>query len=178
LPFGKQDVVLRKGDVIFLEARNDEVFFTAGLLPPGRHVLPRDRDLDVIEAVSLVRGPFYNGAFGGSNLSGTLIQPGLGNPSPSLLVVLRRVPGRGQIAIAVDLRSAMQHQQERIPIRPGDVLVLQEKPAEAFTRYMSQTFFNFNMFYNVFNSSRGVGIIDIATPDRLPGRVGTLSSIP
>jgi protein involved in polysaccharide export with SLBB domain len=178
LPFGKDDVVLHTGDVVFLEARDEQVFFTAGLLPPGKHMLPRDHDLDVLEAVALVRGSLYNGAFGGSNLSGTLIQPGLGGPSPSLLVVLRRVPGRGQVPIAVDLRSAMQHPQERIPLRPGDVLVLQEKPGEAFARYMTQTFFNFNMFYNVFNSSKGVGIIDVATPDRLPGRVGTLNTLP
>src|SRR5205085_2407466 len=35
LPFGPQDVVLHTGDVVFLEARDEQVFFTAGLLPPG-----------------------------------------------------------------------------------------------------------------------------------------------
>jgi protein involved in polysaccharide export with SLBB domain len=173
LPFGKEETLLRNGDVVFLEARDEQVFFTAGILPPGKHVLPRDHDLDVIEAISMVRGPLYNGAFGGSNLSGTMIAAGLGNPSPSLLVVLRRVPNRGQVAIAVDLRAAMRFPQERIVIRPGDVLVLQEKPAEALARYMSQTLFNFNMVWSVFSSSRGAGIIDVAAPDRLPGRLGT-----
>src|ERR1051325_7504832 len=32
LPFGKEDVILKNGDVIFLEARDEEVFYTAGLL--------------------------------------------------------------------------------------------------------------------------------------------------
>ncbi len=178
LPFSKTDVVLHTGDVVFLEARDEQVFFTGGLLPPGKHMLPRDHDLDVLEAVAMVHGPLYNGAWGGSNLSGELVQPGLGSPSPSLVVVLRRVPGHGQVPIAVDLRSALQHPQERIPIRPGDLLVLQEKPGEAFARFMTQTFFNFNIFYNVFNSSKGVGIIDVAAPDRLPGRVGTLDTLP
>jgi protein involved in polysaccharide export with SLBB domain len=178
LPFSRDDIVLRSGDVVFLEARDEQVFFTGGLLPPGKHVLPRDHDLDVIEAVTLVRGPFYNGAFGGNNLSGALVAPGLGSPSPSLLVVLRRIPGRGQVPIAVNLRSALRYPQERLVIRPGDVLVLQEKPAEALTRYLSQTVFNFNLFWNVFNSKNGVGIIDIAAPDRLPGRVSTLSTLP
>lgn len=177
LTFGKDDIVLRTGDVVFLEARDEQVFYTAGLLPPGKHVLPRDHDLDVLEAITLVRGPLYNGAFGGSNLSGTLIAPGLGNPSPSLLVVLRRVPNRGQVAIAVDLRAAMKYPQERIVIRPGDVLVLQEKPGEALGRYMSQTFFNFNLFWNVFRSSNAIGAIDVATPDRLPGRLGTFNTL-
>ncbi len=166
LPFSKDDVVLHTGDVVFLEARDEQVFFTAGLLPPGKHMLPRDHDLDVLEAITLVRGPLYNGAFGGSNLSGTLIQPGLGNPSPSLCVVLRRVPGRGQVPIAVDLRAAMKYPQERLVIRPGDLLVLQEKPGEAFARYFTQTFLNFEMMLNVFHSSSGVGVLDVAGPDR------------
>ncbi len=170
LPFGPNDVVLHTGDVIFLEARDEQVYYSAGLLPPGKHMLPRDQDLDVLEAVAMVRGPLYNGAFGGSNLAGNLIQPGLGSPSPSLLVILRRVPGRGQVPIAVDLRSATQHPQERIPIRPGDVLILQEKPVEAFARYVTQTFLNFEMMLNVFNSSNGFGVLDIAGPDRLPTR--------
>src|SRR5439155_7536492 len=101
-----------------------------------------------------------------------------GSPSPSLLVVLRRVPNRGQVAIAVDLRAALRYPQERLVIRPGDVLVLQEKPGEAFARYMTQTFFNFNAAWNIFNSKSGIGVIDVATPDRLPGRVGTFNVAP
>lgn len=178
LPFTKDDVILRNGDVIFLEARDEEVFYTAGILPPGKHMLPRDHDLDILEAISLVRGPMYNGAFGGSNLSGTFLQTGMGNPSPSLCVVIRRVPGRGQVPIAVDLRSALQHPQERLVIRPGDVLILQEKPAEAMARYISQTFFNFNFVWTAFRSSTGFGILDIAGPDRLPSRAGFLNFTP
>ena len=178
LPYTAGEVALRNGDVLFLEARDEQVFFTAGLLPPGKHLIPRDHDLDVLEAITQVRGPLYNGAFGGSNLSGTLIQPGLGVPSPSLLIVLRKVPGHGQVPIAVDLRAAMRHPQERIAIRPGDVLVLQEKPAEAFARWFTQTFMNFNIFWNVFNSKHAVGVFDIAAPDRLPSRPAIINGAP
>jgi protein involved in polysaccharide export with SLBB domain len=66
--FGPDDVILHTGDVVFLEARDEELFYTGGLLPPGVFVLPRDQDVDVIEAIARVRGPLYNGAFGGSNL--------------------------------------------------------------------------------------------------------------
>ena len=41
LPFGPDDVVLRDGDVVLLRARDEEVFFTGGLMPSGEHVLPR-----------------------------------------------------------------------------------------------------------------------------------------
>ena len=173
MPFAAEDIVLRTGDIVFLEARDEQVFFTAGLLPPGKHVLPRDHDLDVVEAVSLVRGPLYNGAFGGSNLSGALVAPGLGNPSPSMVTVVRRVPGRGQVPIVVDLRSALKYPQERLVLRPGDLLILQEKPSEALARYMTQTFMNFNIVLDVFRSRSAFGILDIAAPDRLPGRAAT-----
>jgi protein involved in polysaccharide export with SLBB domain len=177
LPFGPEDVVLHNGDVVFLEARDEEVFYTAGLLPPGKHMLPRDQDLDVIDAICMIRGPLYNGAFGGSNLSGTLIPSGLGVPSPSLLVVLRRVPGRGQIPIVVDLRDALRYPQERLVIRPGDVLFLQEKPSEAVVRFITQAFFNFDFYFNVFRSKNGAGIINMAAPDRLPGSVSNTQTI-
>jgi hypothetical protein len=178
LPFNQNDVILKNGDVIFLEARDEEVFYTAGILPPGKHMLPRDHDLDILEAIAQVRGPMYNGAFGGSNLSGAFLQSGLGNPSPSLCVVIRRVPGRGQVPIAVDLRSALEHPQERLVIRPGDVLILQEKPGEALARYVTQTFLNFNIIWTAFRTSNGIGVLDVATPDRLPGRAGFFNLLP
>jgi hypothetical protein len=171
-------VVLQTGDVVFLEARDEELFYTGGLLPPGAFVLPRDIDLDVIEAVARVRGPLINGAFGGSNLSGTLIQPGIGNPSPTLLVVLRRTPGGGQVPIVVDLRNALRHPEERLLVRAGDVLILQEKPSEALARYVSQTFFNFNLVWQVVHERFATGIVDVATPDRLGQRLGTLNLTP
>ena len=178
MPFRTEDVVLHTGDVVFLEAREHDLFYTGGLLPPGAYVLPRDQDMDVIEAVSRVRGSLFNGAFGGSNLSGNLIQPGIGGPSPTLLSVIRRTPGGGQVPIVVDLREAMKHPEERILVRPGDVLILQEKPGEAMARYFSQTFFNFDVIWRVFRSSNAVGIIDTAVPDRLPNRTTSVNINP
>lgn len=178
MPFGEKDIVLQTGDIVFLEARDEQVFFTAGLLPPGKHMLPRDQDLDVIEAIAQVRGPLYNGAFGGSNLAGNLIAPGLGSPSPNWLIVVRRLPNRGQVHIAVDLRSAMRHPQERLRIQPGDVLILQERPAEALARYLSQTFLNVNVLWTFFRSNNGVGLVDIAGPDRLSSRAGSINITP
>jgi hypothetical protein len=147
-------------------------------MPPGMHVLPRDRDLDVVEAVALVRGPLINGAFGGSNLAGNLIQPGIGGPSPSLLAVVRRTPGGGQVVIRVDLRRALREPQERLIVRPGDVLILQESPGESFARYFTQTFLNFDILWSVFRTSRATGIVDVTAPDRLPSRLGCVNFPP
>ena len=108
MPFGPADVILHTGDVVYLEPRDRDVFYTAGLLPAGEHILPRDRDFDVLEAITQARGPLFNGAFATNSLSGNLIQPGLGDESPSLLTVVRRLPGGGQLPIRVDLNRAAQ----------------------------------------------------------------------
>jgi hypothetical protein len=125
LPIHPEDVILHSGDIVFLEARDIELYFTGGLLPSGQHILPRDIDLDVVEAVAQAGGTLINGAFGGSNLSGALIQPGIGNPSPTHLVVVRKTPGGGQVPIAVDLGKALRHRREGIRVVAGDVLILQ-----------------------------------------------------
>jgi protein involved in polysaccharide export with SLBB domain len=178
LPIHSEDVVLHNGDVVFLEARDEQVFFSGGLLPPGAYILPRDHDLDVVEAVALVRGPFLNGSFGGSNLSGAFVQAGIGNPSPTHLVVLRRTPGGGQVPILVDLGRALRDPRERVIVQAGDVLILQEKPEEALARYITQTFFNFNLNWEVLHEKFATGLIDVSAPDRLPGRLSTINTVP
>jgi protein involved in polysaccharide export with SLBB domain len=178
VPFHPEDVVLQTGDVVFLEARDKEVFYTGGLLPAGEHVLPRDRDLDVLAAVSQVRGPILNGAFATNSLAGNLIAPGIGGPSASQLVVVRRTPGGGEVPIRIDLNRALYDARERINVRAGDLLVLQETPGEALARYFSQTFFNFDLFWQVVHERFATGVIDVATPDRLPGRLFTTPLLP
>jgi hypothetical protein len=157
-----EDVVLDTGDLIFLEARDLDVFYTAGLLPPGEYVLPRDRDLNVVEALSFVKGPLINGAFINPQ-TGNIIPIGLGVPSPSLLTVLRRIPGGGTLPIRVDLYRAFRDPRERIVIRPKDVLVLQETPTEAFVRYLTQTL-NFSFTSTLFRTSSSVGAISGSMP--------------
>lgn len=164
LCFGPKDVLLLNGDVVFVEARDQDLFYTAGLLPAGEHVLPRDYDLDVIKAIARVGGPLVNGAFGTNQLSGNLIPQGLGGPSPTLLTVLRRTPDGRQIPIRVDLDRALRDPRERILVRPGDVLVLQEKPAEAVSRYLTQTFFNFNLTWQAIRGNNITGTVRVNAP--------------
>ena len=147
LPFGPADVLLQEGDVVYLEARDIQRFYAGGLLPPGEYVLPRDYDLDVVTAIAFIRGPLINGGFGGSNLSGTLIEPGIGGPSPKLVTIIRRTPDGGQIRIRVDLDRAVCDAHERIVIKAGDLLILQETPCQAVTRYVSQTLTNFSFLF-------------------------------
>ena len=156
LPFQPEDVILNEGDVMFLEARTRDVFYTAGLLPAGERSLPRDYDLDVVEAVVQVSGSLLNGAFGGNNFNGLLIQKGVGNPNPSALTVIRRTPNGGQVPIRVDLNRALVDPRERILVQPGDILILQETRHEAVARYFNDIF-NFNIFWQAFQRGDATG---------------------
>lgn len=140
LPFTRADVVLKTGDIVYIEARDIETFYVGGLIPSRQLVLPRDVDLDVLEALTLANAPFFNGSFGGNNLQGNFIQGGLGNPNPSDLAVIRRIRGVGEVVIRVDLNTAVRDPRERLIVMPGDILILQETLGEAFVRYVTQTF--------------------------------------
>jgi protein involved in polysaccharide export with SLBB domain len=139
LPFDPKDVVLKTGDIIFIESRESQVYYTGGLMPVAEIALPRDYDLDVLEAVTQTHGPLFNGAFNFNNLGGQILPSGLGTPSPSLLTVIRKTPNCGQITIRVDLNRAAVDPRERILVQPGDFLILQETMGESFTRYVTQS---------------------------------------
>jgi protein involved in polysaccharide export with SLBB domain len=139
-PFRAEDVILRTGDIVYIEARDTEVFYTGGLLPARQFVLPRDYSLDVLQAVAFVNGPLVNGGVGLSNLSGNITAGGIGAPSPSLVTILRQTPGGGQIPIRVSLNRALRDPRERVIIQPGDVVILQETLDETLTRYFNTVF--------------------------------------
>ena len=164
LPFSPEDVILHPGDIVLVEARPADLFYTGGLLPSGEHILPRDYDLDVLEAIARIQGPLLNGAFAGNNLAGALIAPGTGSPSPSLLTVIRQTPDGRQIPIKVDLNRAMRDRRERILVQPGDMLLLQQTPGEALVNYI-QNVFNFTIFGNVFERGDAVGVATLAVPN-------------
>ena len=138
-PILPEDIVLDDGDTVLIEGRDQEVFFTGGILPPGQYPLPRDMDLDIIEAIVRVGGVLNSGGSNSLNVGGQTVAQGLGSPSPCLATVLRRTPGGGQVAIRVDLNRALRDPTERILIQPKDFILLQERPQDAVARYIGQT---------------------------------------
>ena len=150
-------------DIVFIEARDTEVFYTGGLLPSGEYPLPRDYDLDVVEAVVQIGGPLVNGGINANNLSGGLIAPGIGSPSPRLLTVLRPSPKGGRMPIIVDLHKALVDPTENLLLVPGDVLILQESPKQAIARYFSQVV-NLSIFSEVFARGSTSGTATVSVP--------------
>lgn len=131
--FSQDDVILDEGDIIIIRSRDQETFFTAGVLGGGEHQLPRDKDLDILAAIALARGPIGSigtgvGAVGG-NQNGGGMGGGGGRGSqycqPSRAVVIRELACGDQISIRVDLNKALRDPSERILIQPKDVIVLQ-----------------------------------------------------
>ena len=158
-----EDIILENGDVLLVQARDPEFYYTGGLLPANEHPLPNDYDLTAIEAVLKSQGPLLNGGLNSSNLNGAVIQPGIGNPSPSLLTILRRAPNGGQVNIRVDLNEALRDPRENIVVQAGDVLMLQETPDEAITRYFTHVF-QADLFVRWLNRSDAQGTASVLVP--------------
>ena len=139
LTFTEKDIILDEGDTIYIEARDTEVYYTAGLMGGAQIPLPRDYDLRVIEAIAQVRGPLINGSFNQNAFVAQAVNAGIGNPNPSLVTIVRRLPCDQEIRIRVNLNEAFRDPRENILIQPGDIIVLQEKPGEAVARYFTKT---------------------------------------
>lgn len=164
LPFSPADVILHSGDVVTVRARDPELFYTAGYLPPGEFPLPRDYDIDVVEAIAMVGGTLNNGGVAIDNLQGEIVAPGIGRPSPTLLTVLRRTPDGRQVPIKVDLAEALRDRREAILVQAGDVLVLQEQLDEAVARYFFNDVLSLRIFSDVIRTSRTVGTVGATGP--------------
>jgi protein involved in polysaccharide export with SLBB domain len=147
-PFEEEDILLKDGDIIYVESRKTEYFYTAGLIGVGQYPLPRDSDLDVIEAISMVRGPLLNGAFSQTAFGGNFASGGgLGNPNPTFVTIIRKLENDRQLNIRVDVVRAIRDPRERIRLLPGDMMVMQWTPAEAMVNY-----FNYKFRYNFFST--------------------------
>lgn len=137
-----QDVILEDGDIVLIETRDTEFFYTGGLLPGGQWPIPRDYDLDALGAMAMagygVSNQARGGGLGGIVGSAQVVPPGR-------LYILRKTPCNGQIAIEVDLAKALNDPRQRPIIRPGDTLVLQYKPCEEAINFGIGAFFTYGI---------------------------------
>ena len=135
------DVKLEDGDIVYIESRETEVFYTGGLLQGGEFPLPRDYDLDVLGAMALAGSGIQNTAVQG----GISVGGGVAGVPPGVLYILRKTPCNGQVAIEVDLTQAINDPRQRPLVQPGDTLILQYKCEEQLLNYGISTFFTFGV---------------------------------
>jgi hypothetical protein len=132
-----EDIKLYDGDIIFIESRSSEVFYTGGLLGGGEYMLPRDRDLRVTEAVSVAQariqsGGIITGIGGVSALNGDV------SISPSRVIIRRRLDDGRVVPLEVDLYRARLHPEEDILIQPHDLILLQYTCGEATLAFIER----------------------------------------
>ena len=139
------DVTLEDGDVVFIKGRRQDVFYTGGLLEGGRFPLPRDYDIDVLEAIAMTGGSVSSSA--GSGNGGAF--SGLGSILPATQITVLRKCGCEQVAIDVDLRYALAEPCERVIIQPGDLIILEYRKNELVTNTVV-SIFQFGGIFNLF----------------------------
>ncbi len=138
--FRPEDVILREGDVVYVESRETEVYYTGALLGGGEWPIPRDYDLDVLGAIAIAgRGIGFS-----SGLDRGLIGGGNQVP-PTELIVLRKLPGNRQLPIRVDLVRATNDPQSRLLVHSGDTLLLRYKPEEELANLGISAFFTYGL---------------------------------
>jgi len=127
--FSQEDVLLNDGDIVYIRAREEEFFYTGGLLAGGVVPMPRDRDIDILDAISLA-----NGSVGGAGgASGVQVIPARGPGNvipPSRATIVRKLPNKQQVTIRVDLTKALRDPKHRVMIQPQDLISLHYKPGE------------------------------------------------
>ncbi len=149
----EEDIILHDGDIVFIESRDTEVFFTGGLLGGGQYTLPRDIDLNILEALSIatsrVTGAGAARAIGGVSALNSDV-----TISPSNVVIIRKLPEGGEILIKVNLYEARNDRSERLYIQPGDYIYLQYTPLEAMAAFIERHLLEGALFAVLTRNSR------------------------
>jgi hypothetical protein len=141
LNFTTEDIILRDGDIVYVDTRDTEVYYTGGLLRGGEFPLPRDYDLDVLGAISIAG----NGIGAGQGVAqGNFLSGGATVPATEL-ILLRKLPGNRQIAIRVDVTNAINNPQARLLVKPMDTLILRYKPQEELANFSIAAFFTYGI---------------------------------
>jgi polysaccharide export outer membrane protein len=104
------------GDIVCVEQKKKHPFFVTGSVnKPGEFPVPGDRDIHVLEAISLAGGV--------STLS-----------EPNSALVVRRPNGQAPIVIRVKLDRAAKYPEENIRLMAGDVVTVEENAASQARR--------------------------------------------
>jgi protein involved in polysaccharide export with SLBB domain len=143
--FTEEDIILQNGDIVMVQSREREQYYTGGAIRGGAHLVPRDYDIDILQAIALAGGTIGQGGAGLAN-NGFGRGGGGGNRGlpPSRAIVLRKTCNGGEIPIKVDLNRAIIAPGERILIQPEDTIIVQYTCLEEIYNFALQTVsFNF-----------------------------------
>ena len=113
---------LVNGDVISIEPRKFKPFYVSGSVnKPGEFEMPPDRDVRVLEAISLAGGVIRTS-----------------NPKNALLI--REVEGKDPVVIHLRLDKARRSKEHNIRLMAGDNLVVEEDAVSTIVGIVRETF--------------------------------------
>jgi protein involved in polysaccharide export with SLBB domain len=139
-PMSEEDITLYDGDIVFVEARIKEFFFTAGLLGSGQYILPRDYDLDVLGAIAFAeqerRLNYPTRTAAGISVLNQDVTVGA-----SKVIIHRKLADGCRIPIEVDLYDAMDNPNDRLLIQPEDRIFLRYTRKEACWAFIERHLF-------------------------------------
>jgi protein involved in polysaccharide export with SLBB domain len=144
--FTTDDIILNTGDIVFVQSRDRELFYTGGSIAGGSHMIPRDYDIDILQAVALAGGSFGSGgaALARAGSGGGMGGSGGGTASmpipPSRAIVIRKTCNGQTIALKVDLRKAITDSNQRILIQPNDMILVQFTCTEQIANFFLRAF--------------------------------------
>ena len=150
--FTEQDIILNEGDIVHVQARDREKFYTAGLLGGGEFLLPKNYDLDVMQAIAIAGGSIGGSSgissIGGRGGAGFGNGGGAGGLPPSRAIVLRKLPECGtEVPIEVNLKHALTDPSQRLIIQPDDTIIIRYTFCEEVGN-IALNLFQFNYFVN------------------------------
>lgn len=141
--FNEEDIILKTGDIVLVQSRDREQFYTGGVIQGGAHLIPRDYDVDVLQAIAtaggtigpgagLARSGGVGGMGGGNNMSSPI--------SPSRAIVIRKTCNGQTIAMRVDLKKAVSDSSQRILIQPEDMILVEYTCPEQIANFLLRSF--------------------------------------
>ena len=123
IELSSEDVILNDGDIVVVQTRESEVFYTGGMIAGDQHLLPRDYDLDVLGAIAVAGGSIAAAAGGSRDTSG-VNRGGASIFPPTRVTIIRSINGKQQ-TIRVNLKRAIVDARERVLIQPNDFILLE-----------------------------------------------------
>lgn len=136
--FATPDVLLSNGDIVFIESRSREYFYTAGLLGGGKYPLPRNEDTDLLDAIALAdsqRRVLPTRQVGGVSSLNQDVTIGA-----SKVIIFREDSAGQTVPIKVDLNKLKRNPANAPVIMPDDRIVLQYTKLEAFAAAFERHF--------------------------------------
>lgn len=148
--FKEEDIILQSGDIVMVQSRDREQFYLGGVLR-GAYPIPRDYDLNILQAISLANGQIgaggsgVGGMGGGGNAGGSVGGGGVLFP-PTRAIVVRKLCNGSSVAIRVNTQKALTDPTQQVLVQPEDLIILQYTVCEEVANVLIRAF-NINYIF-------------------------------